>query len=510
VLPTGLIAVGLVLAFTYTFPYWERLHNANELPRVLLTEEIVDRGTFRLDARWGELQAGSTFDVSVTPEGHKYSNKAPGTSLLGVPAYLALKGLHVVVGGKPSLAEVTWACRFLTSILPFLLFLPLFRRAADRFAGPAGADGALVAFALGSMAFPYAHVLFSHALSAACAGGAFALALALAHGEPRRPALAALAVGFLLGWAVLADYQSALVLLVVVAYLAVKSPTRLRDLALVTVGGAPPAALFALYHWACFGAPWKTGYSFAPDPAHKEGLLGVIGPNRAALAQALVTPDNGLLVLCPWVVLAAFGLVVVWRRAQRAEAMALAALALGYVLFVGSLVPEFGRAGWSVGPRYIVVAMPFFAWLAAAALDAVDQRPLLRTLAHGLVVASVVIMVAATTTFPYWPTSLRNPLYEVAFWALGTGHVPHSLGTAVGLHGVRALVPLYAVLAALVVTLLGRGERGRSAGLLGAAALAAAWVAAIGLAPRTADAAVRTHYLDQIWEPPPRPAAPTE
>jgi len=496
---TWLVPLGFALAFVYTFPYWGALHNANEVPRVFLTEEIVDHGTFRLDARWAELREGSTFDVSVTPDGHKYSNKAPGTSLLGVPAYLAVKGARAVVGGTPTLAEVTWACRFVTSILPVLLFLPVFRRTARRFAGDAAADGALVALAFGSMVYPYAQVLFSHALAMACAGGAFAAAVALAHGEARRPLVSGIAVGFLLGWAVLADYQSALALAIVVGYLIVKSPTRLRDLALVAVGGLPPAALFALYHWACFGSPLRTGYSFAPDPAHKQGLLGIIGPNRQAMAQALVAPDNGLLVLMPWIVLALVGFVVLVRsRVARAEAIAIFAVAVGYVLFVGSLVPEFGRAGWSVGPRYIVVSMPFFGWLVAAALDALDEKPVLRAVAHALVLAGVVIMVTAATTFPYWPVSIKNPLYEVDFWALTTGHVPHSLGTAVGLHGIASLVPLYAIVLAIVIWLLARH---RIATTVAAAIGAALIVAFFSLAPHTKDLAPRVRYLEQIWEP---------
>ena len=500
-----LVRFAFVLAFVYTFPYWEALHNANEVPRVFLTEEIVDHGSFRLDARWPELAHGSTFDVSITPDGHRYSNKAPGTSLLGVPAYLAVKAFHAVAGGTPSLAEVTWACRLLTSTVPALLFLVCFRLAALRFGGPPAADGALVAVAFGSMVYPYAHVLFSHALSMACAGGGFAAAVALARGEARRPRASGLLIGFLLGWAVLADYQAALALVVVAVYLGARSARPARDLGLVVAGGAPPAGLFALYHWACFGAPWKTGYSFAPDPAHKQGVLGIVGPNREAIAQALVLPDNGLLILMPWVVLALVGFIHLVRRpGLRAEALALAAIAGGYVVFVCSLVPEFGRAGWSVGPRYIVVAMPFFGWLAAAGLEAVDARPLLRAAAQALVVTAVVIMVVAATTFPYWPTSLHNPLYEVAFWALATGHAPHSFGTAVGLHGVASLLPLYLVVTALVVVLLGRGEGGRMATTAVAIVLAAVLVSAIGLAPRTRDREVRQRYLDQIWEPRPR------
>src|SRR5262249_11589092 len=151
----------------------------------------------------------------------------------------------------------------------------------------------------------------------------------------------------------------------------------------LVAGGIPPAALLAVYHTVCFGAPWKTGYSFAADPAHQQGVLGVIGPNRVAMAQALVAPDNGLLVLMPWAVVALAGAVVLWRRGTfRSEATAAAVVAVGYVLFVGSLVPEFGRAGWSVGPRYIVVSMPFFAWLLAAALDAAAGRPALRAALH--------------------------------------------------------------------------------------------------------------------------------
>src|SRR5262249_44193681 len=114
---------GFVLAYVYAFPYFEAMHSANEMPRIFLAQEMVDRGTFRLDARWDELAQGSTFDVATTPDGHRYSNKAPGASFLAVPAYLGVKAWHRVTGGKPSPAEVTWACRLVAATLPTLLFL---------------------------------------------------------------------------------------------------------------------------------------------------------------------------------------------------------------------------------------------------------------------------------------------------------------------------------------------------------------------------------------------------
>src|SRR5262249_19037924 len=96
------LRAGFVVAFIYTFPYFAALHSANEMPRLFLTEEMLDRGTFRLDARWSELTQGSTFDVSTTPDGHRYSNKAPGASFLALPAYAAVKSWHRVFGGAPS------------------------------------------------------------------------------------------------------------------------------------------------------------------------------------------------------------------------------------------------------------------------------------------------------------------------------------------------------------------------------------------------------------------------
>src|SRR5262249_20191625 len=207
---------------------------------------------------------------------------------------------------------------------------------------------------------------------------------------------------------------------------------------------------------------------------------GVIGPNATALAQALVTPDNGLLVLMPWVVLAVVGAVRLLRApATRPEAAVAAGVALPYVLFVGALVPEFGRAGWSLGPRYITCALPFLAWLAAAGLDAADARPAPRAAAQALVLVGLVVMVAAGTTFPHWPTIFQNPLYEVSFWLLRHGYAPHSLGTWLGLRGLPSLLPLYLVVAALIVALLGRGERARTATLAIAAVVAVGLVGAV-------------------------------
>src|ERR1019366_7762985 len=62
--------------YLYAFPYFDRLRNANEMPRILMTKAIVDRGVLNIDPSMGELQSLS--DTSVAPNGHRYPNKAPG------------------------------------------------------------------------------------------------------------------------------------------------------------------------------------------------------------------------------------------------------------------------------------------------------------------------------------------------------------------------------------------------------------------------------------------------
>src|SRR5215208_2641151 len=119
-------AVGFVLAYVYAFPCFPAIHSANELPRVYLVMAMVDEGRFEIDtgvARWG-----TTVDVSPS-RGHHYPNKAPGSSMLAVPAYALLRaGTHVLAGRAPTLAEATWVCRLWSAVLPTLLFLWLLWR----------------------------------------------------------------------------------------------------------------------------------------------------------------------------------------------------------------------------------------------------------------------------------------------------------------------------------------------------------------------------------------------
>jgi hypothetical protein len=489
------------VVYLYAFPFFDQLRSANEMPRILMTQEMVDRGVFYLDRRLPEF--GSTGDLSRGPDGHLYPNKAPGASFLAVPAYLVCKAL-----GFTSLRAVTWAFRVSAVTLPALLFLPVFYRVTRRFTDQEPARRkALAAYALGSTALPYGMLFFSHQVAAAFAGTAFAAAVALARRDARHPEDAAVATGFFAGLAVMMDYQAAMASVVIGLYVLLRARGRIRNTILMAAGALPAATALGMYHLIAFGSPLKTGYNYSFDLVTRQGFMGMVGPSRESTISTLTLPGNGIFVLMPWIVLAIVGAISIARDPERrrrigAEALLGSLIFVIYVAYLCSLVPYMARGGWCVGPRYLTTCMPFVGWLAAAGFAAADRRWVTSVAAQALVVAGAVIYLVAITTYPHWPENLANPLYELSFRLLRHGYAVHSLGTALGLRGIWAVVPLYALAAGLMFWLLARGPRRSWLATILACVLGAGIIYGYRAFPRTGAYAERAWgFVTRTWEP---------
>jgi hypothetical protein len=185
-----------------------------------------------------------------------------------------------------------------------------------------------------------------------------------------------------------------------------------------------------------------------------------------------------------------------------AESVVCLAIMVAYFLFLSSMDWYMSRGGWCVGPRYMVTALPFVAWLAAPGISLLYRSTVGRIAAHATVVASVVIFVVAATTYPHWPDPMANPLFELSFRLLGDGYAVHSLGTAVGLHGLWATLPLYLLVAGLLLWLLVEPGRQRALGLVLACVLAVGIVVSYRAFPRnTAYADHAYSFITGTWEP---------
>lgn len=492
--------------YLYSFPYFEKLWNANEVPRVFLTEEIVDHHRLWIDARIPDGGRIHSLDVSIAPSRHIYPDKAPGASLLAVAVYSVAR-----LFGHPSMRTCTWLFRVFIVTVPALIFLPFFFRMARRFAPDALAcRTALVAYALGSPAMVYSLLFMSHQLAAACVGGAFLAVVALARGETTRPFLVALLAGFLAATSVVVEYQSVLAVLIIVVYFVVRVPRRMRAVGAALLGALPPAVALATYHTLAFGSPFKTGYSYVLQDTMHRGFMGMVGPSANSFWITLFLPSNGLFALAPWVIFALVGAVAVAiKREARArcgaETIVCVAVPVVYVALLGCTDPYQAHAGWSVGPRYMTAALPFVAWLAAAGFRAAGRYFVTRVLAQTLVISAVIVFVTAATTYPHWPDRLRNPLHELAFPLLTHGYAVHSLGTLVGLHGLLSLAPLYAVVLGTAIWLMSRGHLRSLWQTTLACILAVGLVAGQRAFPKTgAYTAQVWGFVTATWEPRPR------
>jgi hypothetical protein len=318
-----------------------------DVSRLGLTQSVALDGSLRIDRYAAQTRDRSRYG------GHWYSDKAPGISFVALPTFEAMRGLQLVDRNEEQRGiwhsrGLLMAARILTGGLAFLACVLLVGHAAEELRPRAGVVSAAT-FGLGTMALPLAATTHGH-----LAAGGLALAAFLA--ARRRAALLA---GALAGAGVLFEYQAA-VLAVVVAIFLAAGTRAVRPLVLFALGAVVPLALLAAYDTVAFGAPQHLSYryfagGFGRQHEHFFGI-GLADPHTIV---TVLFGHRGLLVFSPVLVLAAAGLVLLWRRGLKGEAAVCGgATALFVVLDAGNWDP---LGGLSPGPRYIAPALPFLA-----------------------------------------------------------------------------------------------------------------------------------------------------
>jgi hypothetical protein len=477
----------VALAYLIVFPYFERLNNPNENVRIWMTRAIVAHGTLAIDGverEWGEVSDRASDGV------HRFSGKAPGASLLGVPVDFVHYRVAKLFGAPPSKRATTWVLRVFTVALPLVFFLLIFARAAERETGsPVARDLLVLGLGLGTMMYPYGLGFVGHAQAAALLFGGFLCA--------RGGRL--VAGGALAGLAVVFEYQALFAAVALAGYVAFVHRRR----ALWFLAGAlGPAVLLGVYHTAMFGRPWELPLAHSDDAIfaqyHGQGVLGYVAPRPAVIARSLFSIDYGLFVWSPWLLAGLVAAVVALRRRPRAEPVLILAVTALMVLFLSGMANW--RGGWCAGgPRYIATVVPFLAWALVPGWSFWQGRPLALAGLAGLVLAGVTACFLAGAHFPHFPLQFDDPLYDLTFPLLAEGKVPYSLGWAVGLRGLFSYLPLAAaVTAAVAMTMRQIGRRS-----VISLVVATAFMAALGFANgrTTADERHAGGVVRSVWEP---------
>jgi hypothetical protein len=353
-----------------------------DVSRLGLTQALALDGTLRIDR-----YASQTGD-KARYGGHWYSDKAPGVSLVALPAFEAMRATRLA--GADEEARGIWHRRGLLLViraliggLAYVAATWLVGRAAERLRPGTGPPVA-VTFALGTMALPLAATLIGHLPAGALAFAAFLL---VSEGRGRRLA----AAGGCAAAAVLFEYQAALIALIVLAYVVLRTRS-IRSVAAYVLGGAPFALALGVYNLAAFGSPLHFSYRYesAVFPEQQHGFFGIEVPSALDLTKTLVG-HRGLVLLSPVLLLGAAGLALLWRRGQRLEASVCSAVAIAFVVISAGYFDPYG--GLSPGPRYFAPALLF---LILGLAEAYTRWPRLTAVAA---IASVGAMLFEAATY---------------------------------------------------------------------------------------------------------------
>ncbi len=457
------------VVFLGVFPYLAAVNNPNENVRTFMTMAIVEDGTLRIDRM--VQRHGWINDMAKAPDAegreHLYSVKGPAISWLGVPPYWAFVKLSQAVGVEPPavsapaeeragwLRRSTFVMRFFTLQIPCFVFLVLFERWLRKIAPDVVFRAtAVVAAGLGTNFLAYSQMFVSHAAFACASFGSFALVtgerLRFPDDPRARRTAAAFGAGFLAGFATLLEYHGVVVsaLLGLYALTAFRTP---KQLAAFAVGGALDVSALMFFQWRAYGNPLTPGHKMLENASYKafhvRGVFGVEPPNLEHAKELLFSPTFGFLGTSPymWLALLAIPAAIFWPKGPRAlfeiqrTAVAFAVVTM-IVLVLAVSGAVVWRGGWTIGPRLVGAAPPFFACGAAYGLERLSHRaPRLRTplraIAGGLACASVVQIGLVGLVYNTVPEDLTRPLRDFAIPFVRAGYAPWHLGDALGLRG---------------------------------------------------------------------------
>jgi hypothetical protein len=408
------------------FGSWEG--NPNNATRLFAAVSLVEDG----DATIDEF-APLTIDFARFDD-HYYLDKAPGMTLMALPAVAAVTALTGVRSGAVPLREGDpafsrfmlarqWAATasgpaVLTAIAAVLLF-----DLALGLTGRAGAAlAASLAYALGSPIWGWSTTLFGHASVAAL----YVIAVwAVWRGTAdarSRPGLALL-TGAALGWAVVVEYQAVLAGSAIGVWALVRAwprPERWRLIGFAAAGGVAALLPMAVYNLVAFGTVFRLGYQGVVGwEGMNQGFFGLTTPSLTVLREITVGPRRGLLWVAPVLLFAPIGLVRLWRGARTRGLAIMASVAAAIVLLVNASY-FYWDGGNSTGPRHAMPAAGLLA-IGLGAYWASLETKAERLFVGGLLAASIAInlMIAAGDVMA--PPDYKYPLKQVV-WNMRLAH----------------------------------------------------------------------------------------
>jgi hypothetical protein len=268
------------------------------------------------------------------------------------------------------------------------------------------------------------------------------------------PTRSLLAIGLLLGYSVITEYPSALIVGILFLYTFYRLSDR-RRIGWVILPGALVATGWMTYNNAIFGSPFELGYGYSELWAeqHHTGFMSLTWPHWEVIWGTTFSPFRGLFVLSPLLLLAVPGFILWYRSGEhRPEFWVALTSVLAMFLFNSSSIMWWG--GFAIGPRYLLPMLPLMALPIIFVFREWEKRMWMSVLHIALFAWSLIAtwgLTLAEQAFP--PDTLRNPLVEYAWPNWQMGNIARNLGMFLHLPGILSLLPLLLGVTALLAAL---------------------------------------------------------
>ncbi len=357
--------VFVLLAIMYG--YYFQNPGANGNSRLGLTFAIVTLRRPTIDIYY-DTEGTRTIDFAVV-NGHHYTDKAIGSSILGAIFYAPIYAFMKLTSIQFDLRTIKYILTFLTIGLPsafagslvYVLSETLSRSSLRAYL-------ATLAIALGTMVLPFSAIFFGHQLAGALLFCSFFMIFQI----KLKPELSGkwwylLLIGFLLGAAFITEYTTAIVIFPLGLYylyvLRVRWSLRwfLTVILPFALGAIIPLSLMMIYNSMVFGNPFTIGYERLGNEfqsSMSQGFLGISLPRLEVLFYLTFHPADGIFWQSPVLLMAMVGFFFLWRdKRYRLEAILVALAFVGFLLLNSGYFLWWGGA--SFGPRHLIPMLLF-------------------------------------------------------------------------------------------------------------------------------------------------------
>jgi hypothetical protein len=474
----------LTLCYGYFMPRWGDW-GANS--RANLVYAIVDQGVLYIDTyheNTGDKACFAGRDYTGdTPceDGHYYTDKSLGPSLLALPFYAVFKGIASLppierwinsgslpgnfdntlnpegAGIRPDAVYQGMALTFMTffamSVPSALLAVVVFLFAARFARRDLYAFVLALAYGLGTIALPYSMALYQHQIAAFGAFVGFFLLWRIIYEDASLNWL--WIVGVLFSLVVITEYPAVVIVGIIGLWALIRMPNRLALWRLI-LAGIPLGIVFAAYNLATFETPMPVGYNYSINwqTEHQAGFLSLTYPTLERYYGLLFSPLRGIFILSPFLLLAVPGAYLMWRQRkdQRGTLITAGLVVAAFLTYNASSVMWWG--GHTVGPRYLVPMLPFMVLPVIFVFnDWLTRRwgQALSAILIGLSIFSVGALTIAGQSWPpmdFSPFTIEQmnstyPLVDYALPLLAQGNVARNYGgILLNLPGLTAVLPL--------------------------------------------------------------------